>query len=75
MSGLGKNRSKLGEWLDKNGVSQEWLVRQAEVGRSTIQDLASGSKNREPTARTMKKIMTAIRQIDSNAKVTDFWDM
>jgi predicted transcriptional regulator len=75
MSGLGKNRSKLGEWLDKNGVSQEWLVRQAEVGRSTIQDLASGSKKREPTARTMKKIMTAIRQIDPNAKATDFWEM
>lgn len=75
MHGLGKQRSKLGEWIDKNGMTQEWLVREAGLGRSTVQDLASSSKKREPNARTIKKILTAIRQVDPDAKATDFWDM
>jgi predicted transcriptional regulator len=75
MFGLGKKRSKLGKWLDRNNLTQEWLVRKAGVGRSTIQDLTSGDNEREPTTRTIKKIMKAIKEVDPAVKVDDFWGM
>ncbi|MFP3886598.1 helix-turn-helix transcriptional regulator [Priestia filamentosa] len=75
MFGLGKKRSRLGKWLDKNDLTQEWLVRKAGVGRSTIQELTADNNYREPTTRTIKKIMKAIREIDPSAKADDFFDM
>lgn len=75
MFGLGKKRSKLGKWLDKNDITQEWLIRKAGVGRNTISDLTSGESDREPTTRTIKKILKALREVDPNVKADDFWDM
>lgn len=74
MSKLGKERSKLGEFLDKNGLSQEWLIRESGLGRNTISDLAS-KKERSPTTRTMKKILNVLRQIDPKIQAEDFWEM
>ncbi|MGG3232391.1 helix-turn-helix domain-containing protein [Priestia flexa] len=74
MFGLGKRRTKLGRWLDKNEVEQEWLVRKAGIGRSTVGDLAN-NPDRLPTTRTIQKILKALREIDPNVKSNDFWDM
>ena len=74
MFGLGKKRTKLGKWLDKNSVEQEWLVRKSGLGRNTIGDLAN-DPDRSPTTRTIQKILTALREIDPNVKSDDFWDM
>jgi predicted transcriptional regulator len=75
MFGLGKRRSKLGKWLDKYGVSQEWLGKKAGLGRNTIGRLTSGDEKHAPTATTIKKIMKAVREIDPKAKVDDFFDL
>lgn len=75
MFGLGKKRSKLGKWLDKRGISQQWLAKNSKVSRSTVSELCKADANHEPTQGTMKKILNAIRQIDPNVKINDFWDM
>jgi len=72
--GLGKQRSKLGRWLDHRGVSQQWLADKAGVGRNTVGELASGD-DRAPNARTMQKILNALRTVDPNVKADDIWPM
>lgn len=75
MFGLGKNRSSLGKWLDDRGISQQWLSKKSKVGSSTISNLCSANCDHEPTQRTMKKVLNAIREIDNKVKADDFWDM
>lgn len=75
MYGLGKKRSRFGEWLDNRGISQQWVATQSKVSRSTISDLCKDESTHTPSQATMKKILTAIRKIDPTVKVDDFWDM
>ncbi len=75
MFGLGKKRSKLGEWLDKRGVSQQWLANNSKVSRSTVSELCQADERHAPTQKTMTKILKALRNIDPNIKADDFWDM
>ena len=72
--GLGKKRSKLGRWLDRNGYSQEDLTRASKVSRNTVSRVCSDPEYL-PTAKTIKKLMRAVRQIDPGANVDDFFDM
>ncbi len=74
MWGIGKKRSKLGKFIDKNGYSQEDLMKVAKIGRSTASRVCA-DPDYSPTANTIKKIMKAVRKIDPNAKVDDFFDM
>lgn len=74
MFGLGKKRSLLGRWLDKNGVSQKWLEEQTKLSDETISRLAN-KQNATPNSKTMKKILDAIRKKDPEAKQEDFWPM
>lgn len=75
MTSLEKKRSKLGEWLDARGITQEWLAKKAGLSRNTVSALASGDSNQLPTARTMTKILNALREIDPNIKVEDIWEI
>ena len=70
-----KKRSKLGKWLDKRGVSQQWLVKTSGVGRTTVSDLCKGDHDHTPNMATIKKIMKALKQIDSKVNPSDFFDM
>jgi len=72
--GLGKERTKLGRWLDERGVTQQWLVKQTKLNKLTISNLANDEEH-TPTFATMKKIITALRKIDPNVKQDDFWSM
>jgi transcriptional regulator with XRE-family HTH domain len=74
MWGLGKKRSKVGQFIDKRGFTQEDLIRAAKISRSTASRICS-DPDYWPTATTIKKVMIAIRQIDQNARVDDFFDM
>jgi predicted transcriptional regulator len=73
--GLGKKRSKLGKWLDRRGITQTWLAKASGVNRNTINDLAAGDSDRAPNARTMSKILKALREVDPRVKSDDFWSM
>ncbi|GED35014.1 hypothetical protein BCE02nite_61550 [Brevibacillus centrosporus] len=74
MFGLGKQRSKLGKWLDRRGVKQKWLAKEAELNKATITRVTS-SDEYTPNLRTIKKILQALRKIDPNVKQDDFWTM
>lgn len=71
---LGKRRSKLGKWLDKQGFDQEDLVKEARVSRNTVSK-ACNDPDYVPSPTVMKKILKAVRKIDPGAKVDDFFDM
>ncbi|AVD54583.1 helix-turn-helix transcriptional regulator [Priestia filamentosa] len=68
-----KQRGKLGKWLDKRGIKQQWLVKETKLARNTIGDICAG--RRTPTTPTLKKLMKALRKVDPNAKVDDFFDI
>jgi predicted transcriptional regulator len=72
--GFGKPRSKLGKWLDKRSIEQKDLEKSAKVSHKTISK-ACNEKDYVPSPGVMKKILKAIREIDPNAKMNDFWDM
>lgn len=74
MFGLGKPRSLLGKWMDKNGVSQKWLEDETKLSDETISRLAN-KINASPNAKTMKKVLDAARKKDPNVKQEDFWPM
>jgi len=74
MWGLGKRRSKLGKFIDKHGYTVQELSHESKVNRNTLGKICS-DPTYLPTANTIKKIMKAIRKIDSKAKVDDFFDM
>ncbi|RDW15944.1 helix-turn-helix transcriptional regulator [Oceanobacillus chungangensis] len=74
MFGVGKKRSNLGKWLDRNGYSQEDLVNASGVSRNTISK-ACTDPDYEPSTKVMKKILKAVRKIDPNISMDDFWDI
>lgn len=69
-----KKRSRLGKFLDREGFSQEELVKVSKVSRNTISRICSDPEY-APTGSTIKKIMKALKELDPNAKVDDFFDM
>jgi transcriptional regulator with XRE-family HTH domain len=69
-----KRRSKLGKFLDSEGFTQEELVKVSKVSRNTISRICSDPEY-TPAGSTIKKIMQAIKRIDPNAKVDDFFDI
>lgn len=72
--GIGKKRSKLGKWLDDRGITQQWLVKSSGVSRTTVSDICSDD-NHTPNLSTIKKIMKALKKIDSGVKSNDFFDI
>lgn len=74
MWGIGKQRSKLGKWMDKKGLDQQDLAEAAKVSKNTVSKACS-EKDYIPRQDVMKKLLKAIRKIDKSAKMNDFWDM
>lgn len=72
--GLGKDRTKLGKWIDKRGIKQEWLVQESGLNRNTVR-LLCNDDDHMPTARTMQKIVKALRKIDPSIRAEKFWDL
>lgn len=71
--GLGKKRSKLGEWLDKREVKQEILVK-AGVSRGTVTS-ACNDPDYVPSGTNMQRILKALREVDPSLKASRFWDL
>jgi transcriptional regulator with XRE-family HTH domain len=74
MWGIGKPRSKLGKWMDKKGLEQQELAKVAKVSRNTVSK-ACNEADYVPRHDVIKKLLNAIRKIDPNVKMSDFWDM
>ena len=74
MFGLGKERSKLGEYLDKKGISQRWLEKAAKLSKTTVSHLCSKG-DYIPSGSTMKKVLDALRKEGHKVDQKDFWRM
>lgn len=74
MFGLGKPRSKVGEWLDSKGKTQKWLVSKANISEDTATRVCS-DQNYIPGNSTKKKVLCVIREIDPGKQHDDFWPM
>lgn len=72
MFGLGKNRTKLGSWLDNNGWSQEDLTNDSGLNRDTISKACSNDKYK-PSKTTRRSIMGSIWKEDDDKSEDDFW--
>ncbi|PSK02330.1 transcriptional regulator [Brevibacillus porteri] len=74
MFGLGKKRSRLGKWIDQRGVTQQWLCKEAGINKDTATKAAS-SDDYSPNLKTANGIIRALRKIDPNVRLEDFWSM
>lgn len=75
MFGLGKPRSKFGRFLDKNGISQQDLVRESGVNKGTISRLCQGDAF-TPSVKNAGKIVKTLRELTGrNIDYDDFWSM
>lgn len=74
MFGLGKQRSKLGKWIDRRGIKQEWITQIGGVSKGTVVKLCN-EKDYVPSGSTMKKVIKALREVDSSVRADQFWDL
>jgi DNA-binding XRE family transcriptional regulator len=74
MFGLGKPRTALGRWIDRNGITQEELSKNAGINRDTA-GAACSRAGYVPSPTVMKKILKALRTIDPSVKADQFWDL
>jgi putative transcriptional regulator len=73
---LGKKRSKFGEFLDKNNLSQQDVVNKSGVSRGTISRLCKPQNSDGPTMRNAQKVIKALRDLTGkNVNHDDFWSM
>jgi len=67
-----KNRSRLGKWIDRKGITQEWLTEVTGLSRNAISDLCDGTVE-NPRSVTRAKIIKALRQVDPDVSASEFW--
>ncbi|MED3788418.1 helix-turn-helix transcriptional regulator [Peribacillus frigoritolerans] len=72
--GKRKPRSKVGKLIDKHGYTQEEFVSASGISRNTISRVCSDPRY-VPSAGVLKKIMKAVRSIDTGAKADDYFDL
>ncbi len=73
MFGLGKPRSRFGKFLDKNGISQQDVVRESGVNRGTISRICQGNAF-QPSLKNGNKIIKALRRLtNKDVHYDDFW--
>lgn len=73
MYGLGKPRSKLGQFLDKNKLSQTWLEKQTGLTRNTVTYMCSRDYDKGFSVRSRQKVISALRKHGYDVMVSDFW--
>lgn len=69
-----RTRTKLGRWLDQQGIEQQELERVSGISKSTIHRLCN-DKHHEPRMDVVKRIMKALKSVDSKVKSEDFWSL
>lgn len=74
MYGLGKQRSRLGKWMDKRGMKQEWLIQKADISKGTSVKVCNDVEY-VPSGSTMRKIIQALREVEPSVRAEQFWDL
>lgn len=72
--GLGKPRSKLGKFLDRNGIKQKDIEGWTGISRVQIGKLCDGkARDIDPRKDTMYKVISALRKRGYDVDSSDFW--
>jgi len=74
MFGLNKPRSKVGKWIDRRGIKQDWLIKVSGVNKQTISRVCN-EEEYIPSGSTMQKIIKALRNVDPSIRADQFWDL
>jgi putative transcriptional regulator len=75
MFGLGKPRSKFGKFLDKNGITQQDIVRESGVNRGSVSRVCQGDAFK-PSMKNGVKLLKAIKKLTGKTvDYDDFWSM
>lgn len=72
--GLGKSRTKLGEWIDNRGIKQEWLKIKTGFSKNTMTSVCN-NPDYMPNLKTIQAIIKALREVDHSVRAEQFWDL
>jgi putative transcriptional regulator len=72
MFGLGKQRTRLGKFLDNNKIPQQTIERSTGLGESTLRRLCN-DLNYSPIEVTKMKVVKLLRDQGFKVSVDDFW--
>ncbi|MBX9955074.1 helix-turn-helix transcriptional regulator [Peribacillus simplex] len=70
--GLGKKRSRFGQFIDKNSISQQLLARKSGVSNSTISRLCHPEEY-EPSIKNAMRIIKVLKEDGYQVDFDDFW--
>lgn len=70
--GLGKSRSKLGKFLDKNNIKQNEIIKLTGFTRTQMQRLCS-SEDWNHQRDTKRRIVGALVKLGYEVSESDFW--
>jgi hypothetical protein len=71
--GLGKSRTKLGKYIDANGLTQGWLERHTGISETTITKLCSDVNFNSSMKMRLIVVRVLQDEIDPHVGVYDFW--
>lgn len=74
MFGLGKPRTKFGKWVDKKGLLQKEIAKEAKLSDTTLSSMCSDPEY-APKYETWHKVKKALEKFGHNVDRHDFFDM
>lgn len=74
MFGLGKPRTKFGKWVDKKGLNQRDIAKEAKLSGTTLSSMCNDPEYR-PKFETWYKVKKALNKLGYNVDREDFFDM
>lgn len=75
MSGLNKQRTKAGKYIDLHGISHTFIAEETGLSMDTLTRIFTiGKKTQNPTRSTRKLILDAVKKKVPQAKMSDLWD-
>jgi hypothetical protein len=66
--------TKLGDWLKQHNLGSEWLCNKTNLPEARLLPLLNDPEYK-PDGTTMRIILSRLKEIDSNTKLSDFWDV
>ncbi|KQX69263.1 hypothetical protein [Paenibacillus sp. Root444D2] len=72
-SGTGKQYTKFGEWLYKEGINQQWVVDNTSINRDYLSKLSSDFEF-EPNYKLMTKLISELKSLNFNVNAKMFWN-
>ena len=72
--GLGKSRSKFGEWIDRNGIKQEDIRKITKLGNGTLTSMCNDEEY-VPRISTWVKVQRALKSMGYEVDRDRFFDI